>query len=89
MTIYVDALKSYPNRHGRWSHMMTDQDDLTELHDTAEQLGIRAFFQNHPQHPHYDLVASKREKAIALGAKAVTSKEMAKRCSRLFKEQIS
>lgn len=84
MTIYVGDLCQYPTRHGRWCHMMTDQDDLTELHEMAKQLGIRAFFRSHRLHPHYDLVASKRERAITLGAVAVSSEEMVKKCSRLF-----
>ena len=46
----------------------------------AKRVGLRrAWFQDHPLHPHYDLVASKREKALAAGAVFVPAREQARR----------
>jgi hypothetical protein len=82
--IYVDDLFTATPRttqarsHGnRWCHLFTDSLDLEELHQFAEKLGLqRAWFQQHPTLPHYDLVPSKRTLAIKYGAKAVTGEEM-------------
>ncbi len=81
--IYVDGLRNYHYLTGRgipglWCHLITDG-DLEELHSFAEQLGIpRRRFQNHPRHPHYDLMPSSRLMAVALGAVEVTTGELAK-----------
>jgi len=65
--------------------MMTDDHTLHELHDMARKVGLYAeWFQDHLLHPHYDLVESKRKRAIALGAISLSGAEMVKRCSRLF-----
>lgn len=47
-------------------HMVADT--LDELHDMAEQLGVRSWFQTKARYPHYDICRTKRAKAIALGA---------------------
>lgn len=74
MSVYVDPIINYPGQ-GDWCHMMADT--LDELHTMATRIGLRrAWFQNHPDHPHYDLRTSKREKAIAAGASQITSREM-------------
>lgn len=87
MTVYVDELRKYPTRHGRWCHMMTDG-DLSELHDMARAVDLWGeWFQDHPTHPHYDLVASKRAKAVALGAVEVSSVELVRRCSKALGER--
>lgn len=82
MTVFVDSLVGYAppkdaqtrragarNGH-RWCHMFTDEEDHEELHDLAYRLGLkRIWFQEAPgKLSHYDLVPSKREKALALGA---------------------
>ena len=77
MSIYVDALVQYPahmiqpeaRRFGiLWSHMTTDG-PIEELHAFAAKIGMRrAWFQNHPKHPHYDLVPSRRQRALQYGA---------------------
>lgn len=55
-------------RHGhRWSHMWSS--DLEALHSMATRIGMRPdWFQNKPGFPHYDLVPTRRAKAIELGA---------------------
>jgi hypothetical protein len=78
MTVFVDPLMTcIPTPTWRWvksCHMFAA--DPIELHAFASKLGLhRAWFQNRPGHvPHYDLNASKRRKAIRLGAKSVSGK---------------
>jgi hypothetical protein len=86
MTCYVDELSIYRKGRlsGAWCHLMTDQDDLTELHAMADAIGLdRRWFQATPTHPHYDLRANKRTAAIRAGAVAVASTELVRRCSLL------
>jgi hypothetical protein len=53
----------------------TDDHDLSELHAMAQRLGLkRAWFQDKPGTPHYDLTPTKRTQAIKLGAQATSSK---------------
>lgn len=77
--IYVDPPRYYPDsmireahtrRHGNlWSHMITDQADLTELHEMALRLGLRRrYFQDKPGFPHYDLIPRKVDLAVKYGA---------------------
>lgn len=90
---YVDDLYAWGKvgRHSEWAHVMTD--DLTpagreKLHEFARRLGLRrAWFQDDPMHPHYDVTANKRALAIRLGAQAVTSAELVRRCSRVFRKE--
>lgn len=59
MTVYVDDMRLLARvgrYRARWSHLFTDQPDLTELHALAARIGLRrAWFQDHPRHPHYDV----------------------------------
>ena len=79
--IYVDAPKYYgytPLRYKWWSHLWSDT-SLEELHAFAERLGLkREWFQCKvgPQateeqkfrRAHYDVVPTKRKKALSFGA---------------------
>lgn len=70
MTVYVDDAV-FPWRGQRWAHLMADT--LAELHAFADALGIpRRAFQNKTSGAHYDLPAPLRERAIALGAVAIS-----------------
>lgn len=69
------------------THLVADS--LRELHAFAKKLGLkREWFQFRiPENersacfkPHYDLFGSKKEKAIALGAKLVSSKQIVEIC---------
>lgn len=69
------------------THLIADS--LTELHSFAKKLGLkREWFQfKIPNEnggisfkPHYDLFGSKKQKAIDLGAKLVSSKEIVAIC---------
>ena len=62
--------------------MASDSEDLADLHEMARAVGLYGeWFQDHPMHPHYDLVESKRRRVVALGATEVTSVELVRRCS--------
>lgn len=83
MTIYVDELR-WPYRGTLYCHMMVGKDDdLQELHDFAASIGLkRAWFQNKPTHPHYDLSLGKRTTAIRNGATEVAATQLAGLCMR-------
>jgi hypothetical protein len=83
LTVYVDDWRqraTVRDRTDRWSHLLAD--DPEELHAMAAQLGIpRRGFQQHRRSAalnHYDLPEALRVRAIALGAVAVTWREMAR-----------
>jgi len=71
VAVYVDNLRpTAPSRKWpfKWAcHLWADH--VAEQHNFASQLGLkREWFQNHPDHPHYDLTAKMRLKAIRVGA---------------------
>ncbi|HVN56159.1 MAG TPA: DUF4031 domain-containing protein [Anaerolineaceae bacterium] len=78
MAVYVDTLVNYGHqdwRRGEWCHMIADT--LEELHDMAERIGLRReWFQNKPDHPHYDLRPLSRELAVKYGAIELSSLEL-------------
>src|SRR3990167_7657151 len=86
MTIYVDDLYNAkgPRGHVRWCHMAVGWDeDLEELHNMAVMIGLhRGYFQDDPNHPHYDLTPSKRALAIRYGAIPLDWRGWVRRCSR-------
>jgi hypothetical protein len=71
MAILVDSA-IWPWRERLWCHMVSD-DHLDELHEFADNLGIppRGF-----QGDHYDIPEEMRVRAIDLGARSVTSREI-------------
>jgi hypothetical protein len=77
MTVYVDAAV-WERWERRWCHLLAD--DLDELHAFAATLGIeRRRFQTKPRRPwvdHYDIDEDRRATAIALGAIAITRREV-------------
>ena len=78
--IMVDELKQWPGAKppfdGGSCHLTGP---LPRLHDFAAALGMkRAWFQDHPSAPHYDLTPKRRAKAIALGAIEVPAREQAR-----------
>lgn len=84
MTVMVDEIMKWPGKKPRCfdagSAHLTVDGDLEELHVFARRLGLRReWFQDHPLHPHYDLTASRREKALEFGAEFVPGKEQARR----------
>lgn len=57
-------------RHGnQWCHMWVNPGDEEALHAMARKIGMkREWFQAKPGFPHYDLIPTKRAKAVAAGA---------------------
>ena len=77
MGVYVDQARIPYRGRMRMSHMVADT--LEELHAMADQLGLkREWFQTSQSGvPHYDLCEANRLKAVRLGAKLVTRRELA------------
>ena len=75
MSVYVDDLRDWPN--GKWCHMTADSVD--ELHAMADKIGLKRFWFQGRNIPHYDLRPSKRQAALLAGAVEVSSKEMVKK----------
>lgn len=81
MTVFVDELMKWRPTKIRCfrSGSCHLTDTLEELHAFAARLGLkRAWFQDHRIAPHYDLTASKRERALELGAVFVAGKAQAR-----------
>lgn len=74
MVILVDDA-TWPWRGRLWAHLVSDT-AFAELHAFAAALGIppRGF-----QGDHYDVPTEVRERALALGAEAVSSRELVRR----------
>ncbi|RZS87554.1 uncharacterized protein DUF4031 [Motilibacter rhizosphaerae] len=74
MTVLVDTA-IWPWRDRLWAHLVSDE-SYDELHAFAERLGLprRAF-----QGDHYDVPEDLRERAVELGATAVTGRELVTR----------
>ena len=72
--ILVDAA-IWPHRGRQWAHLVSDV-SYDELHAFAERLGIpqRAF-----QGDHYDIPEELRDRAVAIGAVEVSSRELLRR----------
>ena len=74
MAVLVDpAIWRWRGR--RWAHLASD-DSHDELHRFARRLGLeRTYFQG----DHYDIPDRLRERALALGAEPVSSRELVTR----------
>ena len=76
MAAYVDDA-IWPLAGRRWCHLLAD--DIAELHRFAAQLGLKlASYPGPPKtsKPHYDITAYERDKALRLGAIAITRQEV-------------
>jgi hypothetical protein len=88
VTVYVDALRDWGwklrGQPQLSCHMLADTE--AELHDMAYAIGMkRTWFQAPPKvsFPHYDLVASRRARAVQLGAVEVDRGELREVLKRL------
>ncbi|MEU6714768.1 DUF4031 domain-containing protein [Nonomuraea sp. NPDC046802] len=75
MSVLIDP-PNWPGPRGlMWSHLVSDR-SLEELHAFAVRLGVpeRAFDRDH-----YDVPETVHARAVALGAEAVTSRELLQR----------
>ncbi len=78
MPVYVDPLCKngwvLRGRTVRNCHLVADTEQ--ELHDFAAKIGMkRAWFQA-GRVPHYDLTESRRARAVSMGAREITRREM-------------
>ena len=79
MAVYVDSFRTpatVGRLKGNWSHLTADTTE--ELVEFAERLGLKRHWIQNPGNPwkeHFDVVDSKRELAIRLGAVQVTMRE--------------
>jgi hypothetical protein len=90
MSVYIDdAVHLWRGR--RWAHLMADS--LDELHDFAERLGLsRQVFQDKRSGAHYDIDIALRERALTMGAIAIsrhTDRERVRAIIRQAKRQWS
>ncbi|MGB3500004.1 MAG: DUF4031 domain-containing protein [Mesorhizobium sp.] len=86
MAVYVDD-PIWPHAGRLWCHMLADSED--ELHAFAARLGLkRSSYQGPPvtKNPHYDLTAFERNRALRIGAVAVTRHEIVQILRRLRAE---
>jgi hypothetical protein len=74
MTVLIDP-PTWPAHGTIWSHLVSDA-SYDELHAFAERAGIprRAF-----DHDHYDVPEARHAEMVALGASAVTARELVTR----------
>jgi len=74
--ILFPCLKNKRWRYNQACHLFCDRpESLEELHNLAQRIGLRrSWFQGNSVLPHYDLTASKRERAIKAGADIVDRK---------------
>jgi len=80
MSVYVDqAMPCIPNVNWKYKfacHMFADTEE--ELHEMAATVGLdRKYFQSDNRLPHYDLVPTKRVRAVKAGAVEVSKRFVA------------
>ena len=73
MTVYVDK-SIYRYRRMVMCHMLAD--NLDELHEMAEKIGVKRRWFQQGSTPHYDICKSKRALAIEHGAQEVNRREV-------------
>lgn len=79
MAVYVDNLRTpatVGRLRGNWSHLTADTTE--ELVEFAARLGLKPSWIQNPGHvwkEHFDVVDSKRDMAIRLGAQPITLRE--------------
>lgn len=81
MSVYVDEMSTciqsekWPYKYA--CHLVADS--VEELQEFAMRLGLHpSWFQNKPESPHYDLTTRMRQRAIRLGAIALSRKKFLK-----------
>jgi hypothetical protein len=89
MSVYVDnllpCLKSPKWRYDKSCHLIAD--DIDELHNFAEIIGLnRSWFQD-KNVPHYDLTANKRAEVIKAGAIPLSVKDFVLKMRKIRTEQ--
>lgn len=79
--VMVDQIIVWPTARppfDKGSCHLTSDANLEELHAFAAKIGLRrAWFQEHPKMPHYDLTPSRRARALQEGAVFVEARQQA------------
>ncbi|MFA5391733.1 MAG: DUF4031 domain-containing protein [Candidatus Omnitrophota bacterium] len=61
-------------------HHLVSDESVDELHQFAQHIGLsRGWFQDHPDHPHYDLFGRAHSRAVQAGAQHMPSKQLVRR----------
>ncbi|GGT08169.1 hypothetical protein GCM10010156_76560 [Planobispora rosea] len=77
MTVYVDDWRQRAkvgSINAKWSHLVAGDQD--ELHAFATRLGLHRSWYQGGRRPHYDVTDSMRTRAIALGAVAISWRDL-------------
>ena len=75
--VYVDNIKIHEVfGHTGWCHLLAD--NINELHEFANKIGLQIDWFQAGSCPHYDLTTSKRTRAIKKGAIPIEGKELVK-----------
>ncbi len=73
----------------KWCHMWCDNGEEDQLHRIAKAIGMKKeWFQDKKDFPHYDLIPSKRDKAIKNGAMPYSLYEWIRNGKQRKKESI-
>jgi hypothetical protein len=81
MSVFVDDA-AVPYRGKPRYHLAADS--VQELHAFARRVGIkRCWFHRGARWAHYDITAKERDRALAAGADALTSRELVRRARAL------
>lgn len=71
--VYVDDAEVQKHGHA-WFHLMADS--IQELHEFAVSIGLPArAFHRGAHHPHYDVTAGQRRRALLHGAVAISVRD--------------
>lgn len=74
MAVYVDGLRDYGWHRGPSCHLIADSVD--ELIEFAESMGMRREWFQAKSTPHFDLMATARVTAVAMGAIELSYREL-------------
>lgn len=88
MSVYVDGLCDFGWRiRGRRVHNChLIADSIEELHELANEIGLRREWFQPESFPHYDLTPERRKRAIAVGAIALERKDFIRTLRRIREE---
>jgi Protein of unknown function (DUF4031) len=83
MSVYVDDMRmlaTVGRLRGKWSHLTADSEE--ELLAFGALIAMRPEWLQHPgtYQFHFDVMDSKRERAITLGAIPITAYELVEKC---------
>ena len=79
--MYVDDADVQKHGHA-WFHLTADS--MQEMHEFALEIGVTVHaFHRGARHPHYDITAGQRKRALMHGAVAITARDAVQIARRL------